>query len=108
MASVYSVRFLQEHGLTSTATYTVPDGFVAILRDLDSYIGTPAGTNGLYLEGDAGQAIWWSEATIGQSQYASWRGRQVLNAGETFSVRADVGSLDAYDVTVSGYLLSDS
>lgn len=103
---VYSTRFIQQHGLSGHASFMVPSGFVAVVRDVDSYIGTPAGFNSLYFHGAIGQTIWWTEATIGQSQYASWRGRQVFEPGELIDVEADVGGLDAYDVTVSGYLLS--
>jgi hypothetical protein len=104
---VYSTRFLEAHGLTGTLSYTVPSGFTAIVRDVDSFIGTPVGVNALFLHGALGQAIWWTQATIGQSQYASWRGRQVFQEGESIEVEADVGTFDAYDVTVSGYLLSN-
>jgi hypothetical protein len=107
MAAVYSQRFIAVKGLSSTSFNIVPDGYVVVVRDIDTYIGTPTGINGIYFQGHLGQTIWWSEATIGQSQYASWRGRQVFYAGETFAMYADVGALDAYDVTVSGYLLSD-
>lgn len=103
---VYSSRFIQQKGLTSSASFAVPAGYIAVLRDLDSFIGTPAGLNSIFLHGALGQAIWWSEATIGQSQYASWRGRQVFEPGELIVVEVDVGALDAYDVTVSGYLLT--
>lgn len=105
MANIYSVRFIAVKGLTGTSSYTVPAGMVAIVRDVDTFIGTPTGVNALFLHGEHGQAMWWTSATIGQSQYASWRGRQVVEAGLTFDVQASVGALDAYDVTVSGYLL---
>jgi hypothetical protein len=105
---VYSVRFIQVHGLTSTSAYVVPAGRTAVVRDLDSFIGTPAGLNALFLHGALGQAIWWTEASVGQTQYASWRGRQVYLEGESIEVEADVGIADAYDVTVSGYLLTNA
>lgn len=103
---VYSTRFIQAHGLTSTASYTVPAGFIAVVRDVDTWISTPIGLNALFLHGALGQAIWQTSATIGESQYGSWRGRQVFEPGELVEVEADVGALDAYDVTVSGYLLT--
>jgi len=103
---IYSTRFIEEHGLTGSASYTVPPGKVAVVRDLDSYIGTPTGLNSLFLHGAKGQALFWTSADIGQSQYASWRGMQVFYEGEIIEVAADVGIADAYDVTVSGYLLT--
>jgi hypothetical protein len=81
-------------------------GFVAVVRDVDTYIGTPTGVADFFLHGAAGQTVWWSHADIGQSMYASFRGRQVYEAGEVIGIEASVGSLDAYDATVSGYLLT--
>ena len=103
---VYSSRFIQAKGLTSSIQFMVPSGFIAVVRDLDSFIGSPVGNNDIFLHGALGQAIWWSSATIGESQYASWRGRQVYEPGEIVEVEVNVGSFDAYDVTVSGYLLT--
>lgn len=103
---VYSFRFIQAHGLTGTVAYTVPDDYIAVVRDVDSYIGSPLGLNNLYLHGALGQTIWWTTATIGESMYASFRGRQVYEPGEEIELEADVGLTDAYDVTVSGYLLT--
>jgi hypothetical protein len=105
---VYSVRLIQWKGLTGTIQYTVPAGLTAVVRDLDSFIGQPTSIAALYFEGTAGQAIWFTNSLPGSSSsYASWRGRQVFAEGESFYLRADVGALDAYDVTVSGYLLTN-
>lgn len=102
VATIYSTRFLQELGLSGTATYTVPDGFVAVVRDLDAYQDVlPGGT--VFLEGALGQAIWseTNDAATGKT-YQSWRGRQVFQPGETLTVSTD----SPWDVTVCGYLLS--
>jgi len=84
----------------------VPTGFIAVVRDLDAFIGTPIATPNIYLHGALGQTIYWATATIGQSQINQWRGRQVYEPGELVVVHAEVGPLDAWDVTVSGYLLT--
>lgn len=104
--AVYSSRFIQQHGLTTSASFAVPSGFVAVVRDLDAFIGTPTGVNDLFMHGALGQAIFWDSAQIGISKYMSWRGRQVFEPGELISVEVNVGALDAFDVTVSGYLLT--
>lgn len=105
---VYSIRFIEARGLDSTSSYTVPEGFVAVIRDLDAYCDATLGFADLFLHGAGGQAIAWHswEATT-QDQF-QWRGRQVILAGETFDVEADTGIGVAIDVTVSGYLLTDS
>lgn len=104
--AVYSSRFIQQHGLTSSASFAVPAGFIAVVRDLDAFIGSPVGTNDLFMHGALGQAIFWDSAEIGTSKYMSWRGRQVLEPGELLAVEVSVGAFDAFDVTVSGYLLA--
>jgi hypothetical protein len=105
MADVYSTRFISAVGLTGTSSYTVPNGFVAIIRDLDAY-ANPIGVVSLYLHGASGEALWWNSWDALVAAYASFRGRQVIFAGETFNVEADVTLLDSVDVAVSGYLLS--
>lgn len=102
MALVYSVRFCAIEGLDGSAAFTVPEGFVWVLRDLDAwYVGFLSNT--IHLTGSAGQAIWGNAfAGAEQPQYASWRGRQVLNTGESFGVN----SAQATDITVSGYQLT--
>lgn len=99
---VYSTRFLAGAGITSAVTFTCPTGFVAVLRDLDTfYAGLLVATARLI--GSEGQTIW-ANAFAGGSEpeYASWRGRQVLEVGETCSL----DSSGATDMTLSGYLLT--
>ncbi len=102
MAPVYSVQLAAIVGLDGPATFTVPDGFVWVLRDVDVwYVGFL--TNVVHLLGSAGQTIWGNAfAGAEQPQYASWRGRQVLNPGQTFGL----SSSSATDFTVSGYSLT--
>ncbi len=98
---VYSTRLLGAVGLVGTLSYTVPAGFVAVIRDLDAYNGGGITVTNITLHGSGGQTIWQDDSTT-LSRNSAWRGRQVIFAGETF----DVHTTGAWDVTVSGYLLS--
>lgn len=98
---VYSVRFFAEHGLNGTVTYTVPAGFKAVLRDLDAYNGGGVISTSVFLEGNNGQSIW-SDSSSAQAKVSQWRGRQVIEPGETITLT----TTGAWDITVSGYLLS--
>jgi hypothetical protein len=100
---IFSTRFLAQHDLAVglTATYTVPVGFVAVVRDIDVYNGTAeAGTvNAL---GSASQVFWSESWSIVNAGWRMWRGRSVLYAGEVLTLESDVSVID---VTASGYLL---
>lgn len=98
---VYSTRFVQLVGLDGTYTYTCRVGFVTVLRDLDAYYGGDLSLMNVYLIGAAGQTIWEWNPSVAEPSYASWRGRQVLYAGETFKLSTG----DSVDITVSGYEL---
>lgn len=102
MAAVYSTRLLQAVGLTADLVYTVPPGFVAIVRDADLHNNDTFGAS-FFMQGALGQAIWLATRDITDTGYYSWRGRQVLEAGETLTAHIASGT---WDVTISGYLLS--
>lgn len=99
---VYSVKFFELQGLLGFVSYTVPPGYVAVVRDLDAYASAGAAAQNLYLIGNVLQTIWWHNWTGLSIATAQWRGRQVFVAGEQFHLNSDAG----VDVTVSGYLLS--
>lgn len=102
MSSVYSTHFISAVGLVGTRAFTVPAGFVAVLRDLDVYNGGGFSATQVYLHGGLGQTIWFNNFAGPGAAYASWRGRQVLTAGFAF----DITTNGACDATLSGYLLS--
>lgn len=99
---VYSTRFIQVRGLDGAVTYTCPDGYVAVVRDLDAYHGATGAESSVYLIGAGGQTLWENDNSVVDASYSSWRGRQVFYEGESIQVSAN----DSTDVTVSGYLLS--
>lgn len=102
---VFSTRFLAVHDAAVAVPndYVVPDGFVAVVRDMDAFFGMALGERTVEAFGSALQVFWQDTVGLGESGWRSWRGRQVLYAGETLRmiVIGDVG-----DITASGYLLS--
>lgn len=114
---VYSHRFIAGTAelLPFAFAYTVPDGFVAIIRDVDGSAQNEDPDSPLILElnptGAFGVGLcpiqWEFEANQSQGPF-SWRGRQVVNAGETFDFSGGGAlSLGGFycSVVISGYLL---
>jgi hypothetical protein len=101
--SVYSTLFLAAHDQPAVvpATYTVPAGKLAVVRDLDAYLGTSLSARQIYALGSAGQVFWQASLAINESGWRSWRGRQVIPEGQSFYLFAT----DVWDLTASGYLL---
>jgi hypothetical protein len=103
-ATVYSVCFIAESGLTGSAVYTVPTGQVAVVRDLDSYVSSLGSTTLRLVDLQTG-GTWFVDAQLSPTgHWGSWRGRQVFTEGQQFEVNTDV----AYDVRLGGYLLSSA
>lgn len=106
--AVYSRRLLAVEGLDGDLEYSVPLGFVTVVRDV--IVSAGEGTAGDFrLIGDAGQTfVYW--ITPGGSGYLDtkiyhWTGRQVLPAGGSCVARVTGGPMD---VTVSGYELAQT
>lgn len=99
---VYSTSFIQERGLNGTFNYTVPAGFVAVVRDADVFWGGGVALPDFRMRGQAGQTIWFYEFVLGHGESIEWRGRQVMDPLGVLSVVTG----DPMDVTVSGYLLT--
>jgi len=103
VATIYSTRLVAVHDQpgSTPVTYTVPALGTLVVRCIDGYAGPTALGVTFYAKGSAGQVFASaSGAALGSSQL-TWRGREVLYAGETFSLEAD----DTADLTASGYLL---
>lgn len=99
---VYSTRFIGWASTTSPPPYTVPNGYAAIVRDIDvssgggAIINWEASVNGIARFAGGQFTI---EAL---NQFAQWHGRQVLEPGEILELLSD-GPTDGM---VSGYLLT--
>lgn len=102
MANVYSTRFLAWAADESPPAYTVPAGYVAVVRDADIYSGGGEETNWVLSVNEIAHFAAGQFNILALAQTAQWRGRQVLNPGE-FLVFASDGSTDGM---VSGYLLA--
>lgn len=103
MAIIYSHRLIGWSSEESPPSFEVPTGYIAVVRDLDVVSG-------------GGSIINWQLSVDGVAKFAagqftveslpqlqSWRGRQVVNAGEFVTFASD----GAVDGMVSGYLLED-
>lgn len=100
---VYSIRMYAAHGLNgSSPPFGPPSGTIWIVRDLDAtYSGLLVAS--IRLLGSLGETVWLNAFAGGdQPQYASFRGRQVIPEGETFSISTS----GACDVRISGYELT--
>jgi hypothetical protein len=104
---VYSTRFVSvAPASTNTVYYTVPAGFVAVVRTMTFAYAEPARANGVatVLLAAANSRIWIVQATASTVGSAVWSGRLVLPAGET--LRAAYTGTTGQWLTISGYLLS--
>lgn len=104
MATLYSTQFAAVQGLVASShTYTVPAGFIAIVRDIDAFADTSGTSTFLVARGPASNVFFYAEFLLATTSSKEWRGRQVLNTGETLVLQAGPA---AVDVMASGYLLS--
>ena len=102
--AVYSKVFFGGNVTASgvTTMYTVPTGYIAVVRDIDVCRNDSGAQRSTFdAEDDAGGFIHWLTST----QYAvfTWRGRQVFVAGSRFGVYQSGGD---WTYRVSGYLLT--
>lgn len=101
---VYSHRFMAWAASELPPAYTVPPGQVAIVRDLDVWSGGGAMINWTLAIDEIAKLAGGQFTVISVQQVATWRGRQVLNAGDVLTFQSD-GPTDG---AVSGYLLTPS
>lgn len=103
MASVYSSRFAAEAIDNDAVSYEVPGGVLWIVRDVDIVLQSPGSgimSVGL-LDGPAFALLAGTE--LPAPQLYSWRGRQVLYAGEGLQLISEDVNATFY---VSGYVLT--
>jgi hypothetical protein len=102
-STVYSNRLFQALALMASASFTVPAGFKAVLRDVDVFVYGSTTGQAFSIVGPIGQIIW--NLNIGGPSNGSWHqwsGRQVFGPGEQVFFEA---TAPGTDVTASGYLL---
>lgn len=107
MGTIYSTVFLNGNTGSGAPVYTVPAGFVAVLRDVDVYNNSFVLAELFLEDSETGVTIkrWDNSALIPDANLGSdeWRGRQVFTEGNGFLFNASSG---VWDVRASGYLLT--
>ena len=88
--NVYSTELARAHAYTGTQTVVAPPGIVIVLRDVDSYVSADlTGAINVYLRGDGGEIIDWWVCDVDTTIVHQWRGRQVFESGQSFSLTSD-------------------
>jgi len=104
-SSVYSARFIATAGdPMPTATYTVPEGYVAVVRDVRGLVGSATSGNVTVTVAGTYGFIYVADAVSGQNVLVAEEMRVVVNAGETISAQSSTDALA--NLLVSGYLLT--
>lgn len=101
MSSVYSTRFIGFAADESPPAFTVPAGYVAVVRDVDVVSGGGSIINWQVSIVEGGKFAAGQFTVESLIQHQEWRGRVVLQPGEHLVFAAD-GALDG---AVCGYLL---
>lgn len=84
MAAVYTTRFGRGVSTASVGVdYTVPAGYRAVLTDLDIVFGGSTFPSTAFLIDTGPGAAFWRTTASSAGTVAAWRGRQVLEAGDT-------------------------
>lgn len=101
---VYSTQLIGAAGLGNTNIgYTVPAGYVCVLRDVDAFCHPTGSASAFVIAGNLSAVIWYWENASGFVGSGQWRGRQVFRPGQIITFEAQIGT---YDFSASGYLLS--
>ena len=104
-SAVYTVQFISRKGLHGNATYTVPAGFVAVVRDASIYMNSLS-QGDFFLHGPSGEAVMWQSVAVNSQAYQHLETRVVYDEGQTISVLVDLAPGDNGDVNVAGYLFA--
>lgn len=102
---VYSTQFCKGSVSGSPVVlYTVPSGYIAVLRSIAAYNNTGSSQSVLLSPGVSGssEGAFAKDDSLASGDVFQWEGRQVLNAGEQLIVAFPNATLA---VMASGYLL---
>lgn len=102
--AVYSTRLLYTANISAAPSYVIPEGFVAVIRDLDASCPSPVTGYYVYLVNVTKSYIIAISTFPSDNNSASWRGRQVVPAGEEIALNGNPPT--GATATVSGYLLT--
>ena len=102
--SVYSTRLLAFAADGTPPAFTVPAGYICVVRDIDVSWGGGSMVN-FAASVNAVAKFWQGQFNaLSEPQVAQWRGRQVVYPGEDLVFAAD-GPVDGM---ISGYLLGNT
>ncbi len=103
MANVYSTQFLTWSNPTSGVLYTVPAGYVAVVRDMDVWWDgeTDEGSLIASIHNVCTFMVFYGAPSVASA--FQWRGRVVINPGEKLELFPSVGN---WSGVACGYLLS--
>jgi len=102
---VYSTQFCKGSvGGSPAILYTVPAGYIAVLRSIAAYNNTGTAQSVLLSPGVSGssEGAFAKDDSLASGDVFQWEGRQVLNAGEQLIVAFPNATVA---VMASGYLL---
>jgi hypothetical protein len=103
MAPIYSQQLYNANPPAGAATvvYTVPGGHVVVVTDIDRALQTTVATDLSYIS--LGAALVLVHTSAGAELFSDqWRGRQVLNAGQTITA---VNGHPSQTLAITGYVL---
>jgi hypothetical protein len=104
VATLYSTLFGVLRGVEtgSVTLYTVPAGYLMVLRDVD-LLSNSAGATQVFIQDGGGAGAWKAFSATAQFQSFQWQGRQVYPAGHELQVVLASG---LWIGRFSGYLLT--
>lgn len=101
--SIYSQQFISAQGLTGTASFTVDAGLVAVVHDIQVFMGSQPEEAGGSLRGTSGQRVFsFSTEPLTGAQFIQSL-KAVYEGPTTIDVVMDNGNAD---VSVAGWLFS--
>lgn len=103
---VYSTQFIVYTSSTPNTLYDVPEGFTAVIRDIDAYIQGEIADLLVAIANGPGApycGIWYT-TFLGIQGHDQWRGRVVVPGGGSIALDPFAEGLEL-SVYVGGYLL---
>lgn len=101
---VYSTLFVAATAVNVDARYTVPDGHIAVVRDVNFFFnGTPNNTAAQAYDLTTASYIAY-HLMVNPFENFHWEGRQVLDAGAT--LQGASSGPNGCSIRISGYLLT--
>lgn len=103
---VYSVQLAAHVNYTGTLDVFVPDGYKYVVRDIDVFWNASSDSSDLLFKGNPGNIIYAFIPVPGASGQGSWRGRQVFETSQKFTMQWIGLGTRGFDFQVSGYQLT--